>query len=140
LIVETEKERDAARIQARLKSLEAERIELEGRLSELQRHPAQLAFFDSPPLNANQATVPAASSTSDKIALFRQLFVGRSNVFPIRWANRKAGKASYAPACANEWVKGVCANLSFHSLSHPIVPRIFDSHFASARPVASCGG
>ena len=108
MIDESEKERDAARIQARLKSLEAERIELESKLSELQRHPAQLAFFDSPPLNANQVTVTAASSTSGKIALFRRLFVGRSDVFPIRWENRKAGKAGYAPACANEWVKGVC--------------------------------
>jgi len=32
------------------------------------------------------------------------------------------------------------ANLSFHSLWYPIVPCISDNHFASARPVASCGG
>ena len=30
-------------------------------------------------------------------------------------------------------------NLSVHSLWYPIVPRIFDNHFASARPIASCG-
>jgi hypothetical protein len=49
-----------------------------------------------------------ASSSSAKVALFRRLFAGREDVFPIRWENRKTGKGGYAPACANEWVKGVC--------------------------------
>jgi superfamily II DNA or RNA helicase len=26
----------------------------------------------------------------------------------LRWENTKSGKAGYAPACSNEWVKGVC--------------------------------
>jgi hypothetical protein len=30
-------------------------------------------------------------------------------------------------------------SLSFYSLCYPIVRRIFDSHFVSARPIASCG-
>ena|ERR1019366_6872713 len=28
--------------------------------------------------------------------------------FPVRWENRNTGKSGYAPACANEWVRGVC--------------------------------
>lgn len=46
-------------------------------------------------------------STEDKIALFRRLFLGRTDVFPIRWED-KAGKSGYSPACANEWRVGVC--------------------------------
>ena len=43
-----------------------------------------------------------------KIALFRSLFRGREDVYPRRFQSRKTGKAGYAPACANEWVRGVC--------------------------------
>ena len=43
-----------------------------------------------------------------KIALFRALFRGRADVYPRRFESRKSGKAGYQPACANEWVKGIC--------------------------------
>ncbi|HUW37119.1 MAG TPA: DEAD/DEAH box helicase family protein [Rhodocyclaceae bacterium] len=46
-------------------------------------------------------------STDEKIALFRRLFRGRTDVYPVRWAS-KAGKTGYSPACANEWRAGVC--------------------------------
>lgn len=29
-------------------------------------------------------------------------------MFPVRWENPKTGKSGYAPACAKEWVRGVC--------------------------------
>ena len=29
-------------------------------------------------------------------------------MFPTRWENPKSGRSGYAPACANEWVRGVC--------------------------------
>jgi hypothetical protein len=32
----------------------------------------------------------------------------RGDVYPRRFENRKTGKAGYAPACANEWVRGLC--------------------------------
>jgi superfamily II DNA or RNA helicase len=44
---------------------------------------------------------------ADKIALFRRLFRGRSDVYPIRWES-KAGKSGYSPTCANEWKPGIC--------------------------------
>lgn len=47
-------------------------------------------------------------STDDKIALFRRLFRGRTDVYPIRWESKSTGKTGYAPACANEWLAGVC--------------------------------
>jgi len=48
------------------------------------------------------------SSPQAKIALFRSLFRGRDDVYPRRFESRKTGKSGYAPACANEWVRGVC--------------------------------
>lgn len=46
-------------------------------------------------------------NTDGKVALFRSLFRGRADVYPIRWES-KSGKSGYAPACANEWRPGVC--------------------------------
>jgi hypothetical protein len=52
--------------------------------------------------------VDRTSSSQAKIALFRSLFRGRGDLYPRRFESRKTGKAGYAPACANEWVKGIC--------------------------------
>ena len=42
------------------------------------------------------------STIEKKVALFRRLFRGRADVFPIRWENRTTGRSGYAPACGNE--------------------------------------
>jgi superfamily II DNA or RNA helicase len=47
-------------------------------------------------------------STDEKLALFRRLFRGRSDVYPIRWESKTTGKSGYAPACTNEWLPGIC--------------------------------
>jgi len=48
------------------------------------------------------------SSPDSKIELFRDLFRGREDVYPLRFESRKTGKCGYQPTCANEWVKGLC--------------------------------
>lgn len=48
------------------------------------------------------------STPDDKIELFRSLFRGRDDVFPVRFESRKSGRSGYFPACANEWVRGLC--------------------------------
>src|SRR5687767_8703831 len=52
--------------------------------------------------------VNQTSPSQVKIALFRSLFRGREDVYPRRFESRTTGKAGYAPACANEWVHGIC--------------------------------
>ena len=47
------------------------------------------------------------SSAEEKIRLFRAMFCGREDVFAERWES-KAGKTGYQPACANQWIRGVC--------------------------------
>lgn len=51
---------------------------------------------------------PSGLSTAEKVALFRRLFRGRTDVYPVRWEGKTSGKTGYAPACANEWRAGVC--------------------------------
>ncbi len=53
------------------------------------------------------AAASVSLNPSEKIALFRRLFRGRTDVYPVRWEN-KAGKSGYSPACGNEWRAGVC--------------------------------
>ncbi len=93
-------------IRSRLTELDTERASLEARLVDLLQP-------SPPPIVTEATTVPAntltaASSAAEKIALFRSLFAGRTDVFPVRWENSKKGRSGYAPACANEWVKGIC--------------------------------
>ncbi|WP_167434579.1 TOTE conflict system archaeo-eukaryotic primase domain-containing protein [Mesorhizobium helmanticense] len=103
-----ERDDEIERIRGRLKSLAAEQRALEARLVELNQPQALLPLADVSRSFAKAAPVTNASTAAEKIALCRRLFAGRSDVHPVRWENRKAGRSGYAPACANEWVKGIC--------------------------------
>ncbi|MCR8921273.1 DEAD/DEAH box helicase [Dasania sp. GY-MA-18] len=46
-------------------------------------------------------------SPDQKIAIFRGLFRGRTDIFANRWQNKK-GRSGYSVACNNEWVQGIC--------------------------------
>jgi hypothetical protein len=52
--------------------------------------------------------IDCRSPAEAKIRLFRSLFRGREDVYARRFESRRTGKHGYAPACANEWVRGVC--------------------------------
>jgi superfamily II DNA or RNA helicase len=96
-------------IRTRLAALGAEQAKLEAMLRELEREQASARSNDRhPALDANEPAVTASSSPAEKVALFRRLFAGRTDIFPARWDNRKTGRSGYSPACANEWAKGVC--------------------------------
>ena len=107
LVDEKEAEQEIARIRQRLTALDAERAELESALATLEQKLASVRLSDEPSLFVD-APITNNSPSADKVALFRNLFAGRPNVFPVRWENRKAGRAGYSPACANEWAKGIC--------------------------------
>lgn len=62
----------------------------------------------APQTTRNHRIVTSRSASVEKIALFRSLFRGREDVYPRRFENRNTGKSGYAPACANEWVRGIC--------------------------------
>ena len=50
---------------------------------------------------------PFHLTSEEKIALFRRLFRGRTDVYPLRWESAK-GPSGYAPVCGNEWQPGIC--------------------------------
>ncbi len=95
---------DLASLRARLAQLDAERAALSTQIERLEKRE---------PLAGTDATVDAPvnqhSASAAKIALFRGLFRGRTDVYPVRWENLNTGRSGYAPACANEWKPGLCA-------------------------------
>ncbi len=94
---------DIASIRARLEELDAERNVLAEQLERLRSRQAP-----EQPSGVAGASLTAESTAAEKITLFRRLFAGRQDVFPVRWDNRHTGKSGYAPACENEWVRNVC--------------------------------
>ena len=74
-------------------------------LSRMQDYKRDLASLEAT-CSESQASYPARSA-QEKVVLFRSLFRGREDVFPKLWTSR-AGKKDYSPACANEWMSGVC--------------------------------
>jgi hypothetical protein len=83
---------ELAAAEARLAKLEAERAAALSRVEELRAD----IETDEP------------FGQAEKVRLFGQLFQGRRDVFPQRWAKRGSARSGYAPACRNEWVSGLC--------------------------------
>ncbi len=72
---------------------------------------AQLPASEAPGAHHALPLLPDSArpgSSAEKVALFRQLFRGRDDLYPKLWTNTTTGRKGYAPACANEWVRGVC--------------------------------
>jgi hypothetical protein len=127
-------EPDIDSICARFAELEAERGALNKQLERLRAQRAQAM------VSAGVSSITANSTAAEKVTLFARLFGGRTDVFPVRWENRNTGKSGYAPACANEWVRGVCGkprvkcgecpNQAFISFSDNVIA----SHLRGADP------
>jgi superfamily II DNA or RNA helicase len=64
------------------------------------------------PVPAKITAVESPLSKPQKVALFRNLFSGRTDVFPQRWENKAKGKSGYSPTCANLWVAGLCNKMN----------------------------
>lgn len=83
----------------------------------------------------------ASLSTADKVTLFRRLFRGRTDVFPVRWESKTSGKSGYSPACANEWRAGVCEKPRIkcgdcdHRLLVPLSDSVIYDHLAGKQTV-----
>jgi superfamily II DNA or RNA helicase len=94
---------------ARLTALERERAEILAEINTLRSvRSEEAAAIKAVPSAKAGDLIDRNSTIEKKIALFRRLFRGRSDVFPIRWENRTTGRSGYAPACANEWQRGIC--------------------------------
>jgi superfamily II DNA or RNA helicase len=74
----------------------------------LEAHGIEWRLSPEPSLPLVQEPGQPGLSTNEKVALFRRLLRGRTDVYPIRWESKTTGKSGYSPACANEWRSGVC--------------------------------
>ncbi|RLA38933.1 MAG: restriction endonuclease subunit R [Gammaproteobacteria bacterium] len=89
-------------LQEQQASLDQQRAEVIAEIRQLQDQ-----------VKSEEAVVPQSgihshSSEADKLHLFRKLFAGREDLFPLRFESRKSGRSGYQPACRNEWRPGVC--------------------------------
>jgi len=90
---------------AELENLHAENTRL---IALLESHGIQWQLPPVQPAPPAIAVEHSRLTTVEKVALFRRLFRGRTDVYPVRWEGKTSGKSGYAPACANEWRAGVC--------------------------------
>ncbi len=75
---------------------------------------AQLASLSS----SNRSCTNSIPSTTDvlrstyspeqKLEIFRGIFRGREDVYPVRFESGKTGNSGYAPECANKFVRPLC--------------------------------
>jgi superfamily II DNA or RNA helicase len=88
---------------------------------------------------SNIAFPDAHLGKDERVALFCNLFRGRTDVFARRWYSKATGKSGYQPVCANEWRRGICnkkltkctdcPNRSFQSLGYnDICNHLIGSH------------
>ncbi|WP_295990144.1 DEAD/DEAH box helicase family protein [Rugamonas sp.] len=73
-------------------------------------------------------------SPEAKVQLFRRLFRGREDIYPVRWISKTTEKPGYSPVCANEWRRGVCEKPRIkcsecsHSLFAPVTDYVVFRH------------
>ena len=81
-----------------------------------------------------------ASPVKDKLALFADRFAARTDVYAVRWENRRSGAAGWMPAVAGGWRKGMNRqDASYLRLSTDVV----GAHLVGGclhRPVSAVGG
>ena len=105
----TQREVRLAELKKRIAALDDERTAIAAEIAMLEQLPIpEMLLPDVASSERGERIIDRHSETDQKISLFREMFRGRSDVFPIRWDNAKSGKSGYAPACHNEWQRGVC--------------------------------
>jgi len=92
--------------EARLANLDRLRDATRERIVDLYALRDRGTFGDA---DAIEADAEPAWTPERKLALFADLFCGRDDVFAVRWESAEKGRSGWAPRCANEWVRGVCA-------------------------------
>ena len=105
--------------------------------------------WDTPPLfapsdvgstatDAIPADPTALLSPAEKVALFRTLFRGRTDVYPQRWESQK-GASGYSPVCDNEWRPGLCGKpkvkcgVCEHRQLRPLTDQVVYDHLAGKK-------
>jgi len=95
--------------EANLTTLEQKQQESRKRLATLRAELTAIASpISIPSTSAIQPSADIPTTPKEKISVFRKLFRGRNDVYPLLWISSKTGRKGYSPACGNEWVRGIC--------------------------------
>lgn len=87
-------------IEARIKEIETKRLAL---LADL-RHLKAKSLLQNPRLSLDTREYP--DTAQKRVALFEELFVARSDIFPRYWENEQTGRKGYYPVCEHVWENG----------------------------------
>lgn len=96
------------RVRQRLSEIEDERLSLLAKKRQLELELKVESDSYNQCENTDDTLITTTSSPGKKVAFFRDLFYGREDVYARRWESLKSGKSGYQPACAHEWLAGVC--------------------------------
>lgn len=95
------------RFPGELETLRADNIRLQ-RLLKLSETQARAADPDQATLTgAPQSPVRMTSSPEDKIRFYFDLFRCRTDIYALRWENRRDGRSGWMPAIKGYWRKGM---------------------------------
>ena len=131
-----------------IKKTERELSALDNKRDELLQQLSSLRKGLVPQEGGKQGDLTQTSSTAvdflsppdKKIALFRSLFRGREDVFPLRFESLRTGRSGYQPACHNEWISGICkkprgkCSDCEHRQFIPVSDEVISHHLRGAAP------
>jgi hypothetical protein len=95
------------RFPGELDTLRADNVRLR-RLLQLSEEQARAAASDQATLTGAPASpMTMGSSSADKVRFFFELFRCRTDVYALRWENRRDGGSGWMPAIKGYWRKGM---------------------------------
>ena len=90
----TQREVRLAELKKRIARLDDERATIAAEIATLEQPPIpEMLLPDVASSERVGRIVDRQSEADQKISLFREMFRGRTDVFPIRWDNAKSGKS-----------------------------------------------
>lgn len=111
-----------------LETLRADNMRLR-RLLQLSEQQARAADPDQATLTgAPESPVNMESTPEDKVRFYLDLFRCRSDVYALRWENRRDGRSGWMPAIRGYWRKGMNRADAAYL---PLTPDVIDQHLRS---------
>ena len=72
-------------------------------------------------IQVRRADVDMSSTSEAKVALFRSLFMGREDVYALRWESARTGKSGWSPAVVGGWANAKKPGREYLRLSDEVV-------------------
>jgi superfamily II DNA or RNA helicase len=94
-------------------------------LLQLSEDQARAAASDQATLTGPASPVTMRSSSADKVRFFFDLFRCRTDVYALRWENRRDGRSGWMPAIKGYWRKGMNRADAPYL---PLIPEVVDAH------------